>query len=434
MFLQTTKPFTQYSPLDVNLSVDRAANTVEGLEVTIDIPTNIKFGEEAVLTIKDFNPSFTYRVSVKYGTVRIEDDLIYYRAPPAPKDDVDILEVNVYVPPMGISYFPDTTGAGKDFYYDSSGTIHYVSDALSDPSVSPNLKAYLEDLRDNIDDVLNDKESQVPPIRMEHYEYAENNTLNGEDFSIEETFAEYKHLERSWKDDGAVEGGFDNYHLPSDIDLKDNPLPNMYVQRRADGSLVFGWKSRNANTNEASGNVKDGYRFPGAVGSSLTVTKSEDKTDKSFFFPIEIGLYPLEAIVPPEILSLCIQTVEIVPILKGIPDGHTFLWEQIKGDVSEVTWISDPTDKDLIINIGKIKTDRVFRFWISKGTKYEKYYDVIIYGTPKEEMSGLPNAGNFNALTGANLNSSNHNTRPILLTAERLWVKEFRVKFRDKIR
>lgn len=426
--------YTQYSNLDLNIEVDRSSNVAIDLSVILRYPPIIRFGEEVQFVIENWQRLATYEVDANRGTARVEDDIIYYKAPDDYGSGNDTLYVTMTIEPVKISYFPGD-GVSTDYYYDEAGVVHFVQDRLDDPDEKEGFKEYLERLRKYHQMYIDEAADGAPVIRLQHYAYTEENTLEGADYRIEETFGEWAHVQRSWKDDGPPAGGYEQYHVPSNVDLTPNKLPNLYgLKDKTDRTFQFGFKSRNSNEDEALGNVLEGYRYYGAIGSAVIITNTGDNNRRTFEFDIPLDLYDLTAIVPPEILSLCITSLEIKPILQGIPDGHTFLWEQISGNTSEVTWISDPTDVDLVISLGKIKTDRVFRFWISKGTKYEKYYDVIVYGTPRDEIVGLPSANNNFEVMGTNLGTGKHETRPILLTAERLWIKELNVKFIDKVR
>ena len=429
------KTFIQYSTLDVNLEVDRSSNISSDLSVILAFPPSIPFGSEAVITITNYEPMYKYTVSVEHGTVRIEDDLIYYKAPSfLPASGSDTLSVNVRAIPVKISYFPSVDGEEKDYYYDESGKVFYVQDVIDDEETEEDFREYLERLRKNYDQFFEEAGVGAPVIRLPHFDYSDN-VMEGADFHIEEMFAEYRHLERSFKDEPAPNGGIEQYFLPSNISLKPNVLPNLFdLKTTGERTYTFGFKGRNTNEDEATGNVLTGYRYPGAIGSSLVIVNNGDNNDATFIFEIPLDLHDLTAIVPPEILSLCITSLIIQPVLIGLEEGHTFLWEQISGETGSVEWLSQPGDVDLVVNLGKIKTDRVFRFWISKGTKYERFYDVVVYGTPKDEIVGSPSAENHFSVMGTNLGLGRHETRPILLTAERLWIKEFRLKYIDKIR
>lgn len=426
------KKYIQYSPLDVNLEVDRSSNIVADLTVVLKYPPIIRFGEEVVFTIENYNTLVQYAVSCERGNVRIEDDLIYYTAPDSLGNGHDQLYVDIGVNPIQLAYFKSSNG---DYFYNADGLVSFTDEVLTDDSPdSQTYKDFIKEVQESHDDLLALAKKNTPVARIQHYDYSANKPMKSESFDIGSVFGQWSSEQRSWQDDGVPSGGVEGYHLPSNINLKTSPLRSINGLIEKDGKFIATFKSRNSNTDEAAGNVNTGYRYPGAIGSSLTVIKTGDTNNRRFVFDIPLDLYALVAIVPEEILSLCITSLEIRPILQGIPDGHTFLWEQISGDETDVEWLSNPTDVDLVVNLGKKKTDRVFRFWISKGTKYERYYDVIVYGTPRDEIAGSPSANNNFEITGTNIGTARHETRPILLTAERLWLKEFKVQFIDKIR
>lgn len=422
----------QESALDRNLWINKAANTVENLKVILEIPDNIRFGEDAIIRIVNYDPFAKYEAKVSAGTTRVEDDLIYYTAPDTPMDGFDTLFLEVEIDPVAMAYFA-TGDKGKDYFYDETGQFNYVQDCLDDENYPEVKKSFLKGARTTHGLMMEEAKSQNTPNVLAHSGYDANETIGG-NFRIQDKFPEYNHLQRSFKTDGQPVGGMTNYHVPSDIDLRPNFESALYQVEQSGDDLFYNFRARNSNMNEALGNTNDGYRFVGAIGSSLTAFNSGDITEKEFEFPVPIGLYPLEAVIPPEILSLCITSVSILPILKGNPLGHTYEWELISGTTAELFWISEKTDLELIINIGSIKADRVFRFWISRGTKYEKYYDVTIYGTPKDLIIGIPSAANEFGRAGTTLNLHNHDTRPILLTGERMWFKNIRVKYLEKKR
>lgn len=65
--------------------------------------------------------------------------------------------------------------------------------------------------------------------------------------------------------------------------------------------------------------------------------------------------------------------------------NHTLWWEQVSGN--PVNWLS-PRDQLTVDVSYPASDDKVFRFYIDKGTSREQYADVTIYGTPTSIYNG----------------------------------------------
>lgn len=434
--------YRQQSPLDVNLISDRTVDTVSGISIGLDdVPDEVPFGSIHDFKIDGFNPFWDFDVSAKNGSAIIEGEYVRYAAPPNVDEDTDTITLKVTINPDSTIYMYGTRGFENDYLIDGNGKITFIQEVLDDRTTSLSTIERLEEYRDSYHGYMKAAKDSVKITPMVGVDYS-NNSIDSTGFKINEFFSDSLHLQKSWKDSPPIQGGIESYNLPHDTNLGapwSDPSRNRetvfpFVEVR-DGVPYVLFKNRNSNIDEAEGDVDRGYRYKGAVGSSLIVKKDASKTTIIFEFDLKIGLYELEAVIPEEILSLCITSLTVEAVLKGRPEGHTFLWEQISGDTSEVFWESDPTSKDLAIRIGQIKVDRVFRLWISKGTKYEKSYDLLIYGTPADTINTLPlyNEHNFNNV-GVNQATSSHHGRPIVITAPRLWVNDMKIRFIDKVR
>ena len=82
-----------------------------------------------------------------------------------------------------------------------------------------------------------------------------------------------------------------------------------------------------------------------------------------------------------DFLAICDTSISLQATVIGDTTGHVFLWEQISG--SAVTWTS-PLNQLSATYTTSIFDDKIFRFWIDKGTPNQQFDDVIIYGTPTE--------------------------------------------------
>ena len=90
---------------------------------------------------------------------------------------------------------------------------------------------------------------------------------------------------------------------------------------------------------------------------------------------------------------ICATDVDLEAIIIGDTEGHTFWWDQISGNPIVWTTPRDGTTASYN-NPTTIFDDKVFRFWIGKGTPDEQYDDINIYGTPtsKKQFGGTSNS------------------------------------------
>lgn len=77
--------------------------------------------------------------------------------------------------------------------------------------------------------------------------------------------------------------------------------------------------------------------------------------------------------------KVCDAIVYLSASIIGNTFGHTFLWEQISGDIITITQNSNTTAYYMTDGTTR---DRIFRFWVDKGKYNEQFQDLIIYATP----------------------------------------------------
>lgn len=446
MSLRITKP-PKRTLFDRDLVVDRTRSA------DIDPPTisypQIRIGETVQIKITNYLPENTYKVRVNFGEVSLSGDTITYTAPldlactfttehgesPPPCNYLR-LEIDTIVEPV-----PPMAIFNNGRYYLESGELKRAENAGGKYYVDyENITGEYPQagLKHEVDIDFDFKEkllAQFPPSKFPVPASKKPNTKEValyENFSPDSLFGsggsrklsnELKELESN----ETVAG----YLVASERNKKSDAEKFIYrkgTKKDHDGFLkeFFEFVPRNSNVTSSDGDVNTGYRSKGAAGGSLSITRGPDSFSRTDQFYIPVDLWELQAIVPDEIITLCLITLEIVPVLRGIPEGHTFEWEQIKGDQSTVVWITPKNQKDMIVDFGGIKVDRTFRFWVSRGTRYEKFYDVVIYGTPIDRITTI-NCRDMITTMGNHLNIKVHNTTPILLDHERVWHKQLRV-------
>ena len=84
--------------------------------------------------------------------------------------------------------------------------------------------------------------------------------------------------------------------------------------------------------------------------------------------------------------ALCTPNLTLTAEVTGILSGHTLLWEQIAGDELNVIW--DTPLNQLVVSYHVINdsyVDRTFRFWLDKGSSFQQFDDITIFGTPTEK-------------------------------------------------
>lgn len=86
--------------------------------------------------------------------------------------------------------------------------------------------------------------------------------------------------------------------------------------------------------------------------------------------------------VPKQFISPCATSLTLTAtIISGRSDGHAFLWEVTAG--AQVVFTS-PTDQLSTTLDLPTKTDRVFTFWVDKGTSIQQRFDFRYYATSTE--------------------------------------------------
>lgn len=392
--------------LDRDLTVDRT-KVWEIEDLSLYIPAPIRIGTTAVFEILNYNAWYDYQVTFSHGTfIRIGPEITYY----APEDHFGpvSLTITVVVPDVdSFVIFEDGT------VYTQDGTINKAGVVNGKYSFLFRETDYEEDLNSRPAD---DIPSPIPSSKK--YGSSEIDTFN---FG---SFGELGSSKLSQQQQREKNGGIADYYLPSEKNKKPDEVKYLYSVE--DGKFIT--VPRNSNVTESDGDIFKGYRKPGDVGGSLTVVQNEAVLSRTFQFQFVIKLWDLTARIPDEIIALCLNTLAVTPSFIGNRLGHTYEWEQIDGDQSNVTWVSEKTDPNMIINLGELKVDRVFRFWISRGTEYEKSYIMVLYGTPldrsKSAISGRDDGYGF----GQNhLNIKVHDVSPLVLTPQILWHKQLRV-------
>ncbi len=80
----------------------------------------------------------------------------------------------------------------------------------------------------------------------------------------------------------------------------------------------------------------------------------------------------------------CAFEVTLTATVNGNLQGHTVLWEQLSGD-TQIVFVTPVNQTTVTYNIvGGGSSDRLFRFYIDKGTPLEQFDDVVVWGTPTE--------------------------------------------------
>lgn len=89
--------------------------------------------------------------------------------------------------------------------------------------------------------------------------------------------------------------------------------------------------------------------------------------------------------VPNDVVVGCVNnSVILTAVVNESLDNHSILWEQILG--SAVTWISPQDQLEAEFQI-LLVDDKIFRFWIDKGTQYETFKDVFVFAKSTERVS-----------------------------------------------
>lgn len=420
-----------YTPkkLDVDLWVDRTPK-IEITKPILDLPPNFELviGYSYTFKILNYNPKFIYGVSFDKGTWSFLNGIIYYNAP---SDYYGKIKLRIKVKrntPRGLVVFDENTvyedggklgkleklENGKYFYAYEEAEYNNLSVAIGEDVEYDNneIESILKNLK-------NDFVKLPIPTTKKYSDFAK----LGE-YKINELFGDLgsKKLDPSLKK--YKSNNIMSYFLPSESNKA--PDDRKYLYKVKDGKFIT--VPRNSNVTESDGDVFNGYRKPGDVGGSLTVYKGNDENEKVFEWELELILQDLTAILPDKILSVCLPTVSITPVLRGLEFGHTYFWEQIFGDTSSVIWLTPRNQKDVVIQLDDKKDDKIFRFWISRGTRYEKYYDIYIYGTPTSIASYPYGPCLGYGIEQNHLNIKVHECTPIVLSYENIWNKQLRVE------
>lgn len=429
-----------YRPFNVDrdLLVDRT-RTVVFEDIILKVPEKIQIGGVYEFKIENYNPEDEYLVSFSRGSWDVDYPKIIYRAPRDYFGELKLIIKQKKIPSKGWVIFEDGTVYNeeglilkakkwKDCYY------VYIEDPLiinfEDQKANLFFHFYINYLKtleegkiDPLPFPIKSKRKQEPPIDIKNFKIFEKfGYLNSKKINDEL---------RKFKKRKSVD-----YYLPSEYNKLPNETLYLYRTINKNDEKNFSDKKyflavpRNSNITESDGDVFKGYRKPGDVGGSLTIKENKVDLEKIFEWNFEIDLDDLSAILPDQILAVCLPTVSIQPVLRGLPLGHTFWWELIKGDQATITWLTPRDQKDVIIELGDRKSDRIFRFWISKGTKYEKYYDVYIYGTPTDKVKNGPHVGMCPGVEQNHLNIKIHETGPVLLSYYNIFNKQLRLKIR----
>ena len=86
---------------------------------------------------------------------------------------------------------------------------------------------------------------------------------------------------------------------------------------------------------------------------------------------------------PTEKVNFCQIYVTLEAKVFGTLAGHTFEWEQISG--SAVQWVYDRNALSTTYT-QTLRDDKVFLFWIDKGTLFERSFRVSVYGSPTDKV------------------------------------------------
>jgi hypothetical protein len=392
--------------VDRDLEVDRTQVALPD-DPIIKFPERIRVGETVTLEIANYSPNVNYQVGFNAGEWEYDGGKFIKYTAPLVKGRVIMQVWTGYAPFLGFAVFRDGTvvfdggevtrvGGGDEFYV---GTVKVNYAEAMEAAVDHN--------------------PPLPPLPIRPESNDDNIEVPFNPSSLFGTRVGSRLVGTKSKPTDPL----NDYFLPSDEDTSPDALPFLYEVK--DG--IWNSRARNSNISEDTGNVYNGYRTPGAVGGSLTVLRNAPQIEKTIEIEFDIGLWDLEAALPDEILSLCLTTLEIQPVLRGIETGHTFEWEQVSGDQSQVFWITPKNQKDMQINIGDLKVDRVFKFYISRGTEYEKEYTLVLYGTPLSNINSSPNHPKPFGVMDNHLNIQVHDTKPILLDHMRIWHKKLRI-------
>jgi hypothetical protein len=91
----------------------------------------------------------------------------------------------------------------------------------------------------------------------------------------------------------------------------------------------------------------------------------------------------------PDQYAVCSTSITLTATVLGNLVGHTLLWEQISGNTLGVT-ISGPTNTLSLSYTNAVPpgsfSDKTWRLWIDKGSVHQMYSDVVVFGTPTDQI------------------------------------------------
>lgn len=398
--------------LDVDIEVDRSKKHIPD-PIDLTIPDEMSAGQEYELIIQDYNPKDTYDITFSDGDHQFDTErgVIIYQAPTGVTEvDLDIHHIATHM--QGSVIFPD--GSSYD-EYGKMGKVRKHSGKNWEHA-----GGFLD--YQKVESTKSEIEAALPPIPAQR-NFKEPDPIRLGEFDLNAIFGTMGSKQFKKVQEGKINGAVFDYYLPSESEKRKDEKKYLYD---VEGDEVVG-VPRNSNVTGSGGDVFSGYRSKGDVGSSLKIIRRPDEIDRWNHWKLEIQSDDLEALMPDDIIALCLTGVTFSPILRGNPKGHTFWWEQVSGDTSNIIWLTPRNQPEISLELGPLKVDRVFRFWIDKGTKREKHYDIAIYGTPFERLYHLYKAKHAND-QGNFLNMVRYNTTPILLSYQNVWNKQLRIQ------
>lgn len=402
-----------YKPvrLDQDLIADRRRR-LEADPLNVRIPDDISANSEVTIEILDHREGNQYDIHFSSGEWRREEGTIFYR-PALGRGEVTLTIRHNNEKLFGVVVYENGT------VYDDKGEIQR--------GVLSNGTATIEKL--NIDLSLLKPEVSIitPPLPTNTDGGTNTGSSSLLNFNLNNLFGDLDSQGLNKALSTKKNGNVSDYFLPSESNKTPDAERGIYEEKNG----KIGFNPRNSNVTEAEGDVLSGYREKGAIGGSLTVITGDELPLREDRWVFEVQNNDIDAIMPDDIVALCLSTVTFTPILRGDPEGHTFEWEQIKGDDTSITWLTPKNQVEIVLALGPIKVDRTFRFWIDKGTPNAKFYDVNIYGTPFERVT-TPNGGYVPHNANNHLNIHTHDTGPILLWNKNVWNKQLRLRITRK--
>lgn len=81
----------------------------------------------------------------------------------------------------------------------------------------------------------------------------------------------------------------------------------------------------------------------------------------------------------------CSDIITLSAQIIGDAGDATFLWEQLSG--APIIWLEAQNQTAVMFQQPALRNDKVFRFWVNKGTPVEKYADVLVTAVPSDAMT-----------------------------------------------